>query len=71
MKTTTKKNVAPVGSMWMGKDSNGLSITASVTSEPIPGNDLRHVTITSRNYSTSSDSGVIGAKWFKYATRIG
>ena len=69
--TNTTKNAAPIGSMWMGKDADGISITVVVESAQIPGNDFRHVKITSRSHSAASDAGIIGAKWFKRATRIG
>lgn len=69
MKNTTK-NAAPIGSMWMGRDSNDFAITVTVESDTIPGNELRHVKVTSRNYAPIAYADVIGAKWFKRATRV-
>jgi hypothetical protein len=68
--TNTKKNVAPIGSMWMGIDHNGFQITATIESLPVDGNDLRKVRITSKDYKNWNELNYIGKNWFRKATRI-
>jgi hypothetical protein len=67
----TTKNVAPVGSLWMGENVASEPITVEVASDPVPGNDLRHVIY--RNDGDNwkrGDKAVIGKNWFRRATRI-
>lgn len=67
---TKSKNVAPVGSMWIGKDANGASITVRIDGEAIEGNDLRAAMITSLDFVPSQETCFIGKTWFRRSTRI-